>query len=172
MAEKALFITVKELKEKSIINGVLDSNKVTQFIEVAQDVHVQNYLGGVLYKKLMSLLIDGTINDAENSDYKTLWIDYVKPMSIWFTQATYLPYSMYQVGNGGVFKYRSENGDAVDKSELDFLIQKTRDTADYYARRFTDYICMNSSLFAEYTSSHQGEVYPDKDVNFTGGWYI
>ena len=54
MARKALFISVADLKKKSLIDGNVDSSKIVQYIEVAQDIHIQNYLGGKLYKKLQS----------------------------------------------------------------------------------------------------------------------
>ena len=44
MAQKALFITINDLKRKSIIDGNVDADKLIQFIEVAQDTHIQNYL--------------------------------------------------------------------------------------------------------------------------------
>ena len=39
---KALFINVNDLKRKSILSGNLDGDKIMQFIEVAQDTHMQN----------------------------------------------------------------------------------------------------------------------------------
>ena len=80
MAQKALFITINELKRKSIIDGNVDADKLIQFIEVAQDTHIQNYLGGKLYTKLQNLIINDEINDAGNSDYKSLLDTYIKPM--------------------------------------------------------------------------------------------
>lgn len=172
MATKALFITVKELKQKSIIDGSVDSNKITQFIEIAQDTHIQNYLGGKLYKKLQALIVANEIDLAENSDYKDLLVDYIKPMLIWFTQSTYIPYSIYQINNGGMYKHRSENSDSANKEEVDYIVQRTRDTAEFYTKRFLDFICMNSNLFPEYTSNQQSDMSPDRDVNYTGGWYV
>jgi hypothetical protein len=64
MAQKALFITIQDVKQKSIISGNVDPDKVVQFVEVAQDTHIQNYLGGTLYKKLQTLILNNTINDA------------------------------------------------------------------------------------------------------------
>ena len=55
MAKKALFISVADLKKKSLIDGNVDSSKIVFYIEVAQDVHIQNYLGGKLYKKIQAL---------------------------------------------------------------------------------------------------------------------
>ena len=68
MANKALFLKVSEIKKKSIISGNLDPDKIIQYIEVAQGTHIQNYLGGKLYKKIMELIVDNEIDDAGNSN--------------------------------------------------------------------------------------------------------
>ena len=78
MPSKVLFITTKDLKQRSIIGGAVDPEKIVQFIEVAQDTHIQNYLGGKLYNKMQDLISGDTINDAANSDYKKLLDDYIK----------------------------------------------------------------------------------------------
>ena len=49
---KALFITTNDLRRKSIIGGAVDADKFIQFVEVAQDIHIQNYLGTKLYEKI------------------------------------------------------------------------------------------------------------------------
>tara|TARA_R100001460_G_scaffold53757_1_gene92869 strand:- start:792 stop:1307 length:516 start_codon:yes stop_codon:yes gene_type:complete len=171
MAQKALFITINDLKRKSIIDGNVDADKLIQFIEVAQDTHIQNYLGGLLYNKIQSLIINNTIDDAGNSDYKTLLESYIKPMLVWFTQSSYLPFAMYQISNGGVFKHRSENSETISLEEMRMMLAKVTETAEFYTRRFVDYMDYNSTLFPEYTSSTNGEMYPDKDVNFNS-WVL
>ena len=138
MAQKALFITINDLKRKSIIDGNVDADKLIQFIEVAQDTHIQNYLGGLLYKKLQTLIINDTISDAANSDYKSLLDDYIKPMLVWFTQSSYLPFAMYQISNGGVFKHRSENSETISLEEMRMMLAKVTETAEFYTRRFVD----------------------------------
>ena len=79
MAQKALFVTIKDIKQKSIIGGTVDPDKIVQFVEVAQDTHIQNYLGGKLYNKMQELIIDGAIDDVANANYKLLLETYVKP---------------------------------------------------------------------------------------------
>lgn len=169
---KALFISVAELKKKSIIDGNVDSEKILQYIEISQDINIQNYLGGKLYKHMQKIIVNGTIGSSENANYKLLLDDYIKPMLIWYTQATYLPFSMFQISNGGTFKHRSENSDTVSKEEMDYLVQKAKDTAEFYTRRFMDYICNNSNLYPEYNDNDSEDMYPDKDVNYSGGWFI
>ena len=170
---KALFITANELKKKSIIDGNVDEDKVLQYIEVAQDTHIQNYLGTNLYNKINSLLIAGTMDDGGNSDYKTLWTDYIKPMCIWYSQEAYLPFSMFQIQNGGVYKHNSANGESITLEEMRMMLQEVRQNAEHYTRRFIEYIKDNDTLFSEYTStSADSDMLPDKDSNFACGWVI
>ena len=172
MAKKALFISVDELKKKSIIDGNVDSDKILQFVEVAQDTHIQNYLGTNLYNKLQNLIIDAEINDVGNIAYKELLDTYVKPMLIWYSQATYLPFSLFQVKNGGVYKHVTENAESINKDDLEYIIQRTRDNAEFYTKRYLDYICANSTLYPEYLTNANGDMYPDRDVNYSGGWKL
>jgi hypothetical protein len=168
---KALFITQTELKRKSMIGGNVDSDKFIQFIEVAQDTHIQNYLGTKLYDKLQSLITSNTINDAENSDYKTLLETYVAPMLVWYAQADYYAFAPFQVSNGGVFKHRSENSDTPSIEEVHMLVTRCKDTAEFYTRRFMDHMDFNSTLYPEYNQTSNGGMYPDKSDNFSS-WVL
>jgi hypothetical protein len=163
----ALFISRTDLVKNSIIDGNTDTDKFIQFIKIAQEIEVQNYLGTDLYNKISADIIAGTLS----GDYLNLVNDYVQPMLIWWAQVSYLPYAAYQIKNGGVFKHTSENSESVSKSEVDYLVGKARDTAEYYTRRFIDYMSFNSSTFPEYNSNSDSDVYPDKDSLFNG-WVL
>ena len=163
----ALFISRTDLVKNSIIDGNTDTDKFIQFIKIAQEIEVQNYLGTDLYNKISQDIIDGTLT----GDYLNLVNDYVQPMLIWWAQVSYLPYAAYQIKNGGVFKHTSENSESVSKSEVDYLVGKARDTAEYYTRRFIDYMSFNSSTFPEYNSNSDSDVYPDTDSLFNG-WVL
>jgi len=162
-----LFISRTDLVKNSIIDGNTDTDKFIQFIKVAQEIEIRNYLGTKLYEKLQ--------NDISGSgvtgNYQTLLNTYVQPMLIWFAQAEYIPYAAYQIKNGGVFKHTSENAETVSKSEVDYLVNKARNTAEYYTQRFLDYINNNSGLFPEYNQNQGGDVFPDSDSLFNG-WIL
>ena len=84
----------------------------------------------------------------------------------------YLPFAAYTIANKGVFKHGSENASNVEKEEVDFLIEKERDIAQYYTDRFIDYMSFNaSSKYPEYYSNSNEDVYPDKNANFEG-WVL
>lgn len=156
----ALFISRTDLIKNSILDGNVDTDKFIQFIKIAQEIHIQNYLGSKLYDKIASDIIADTLT----GDYLTLVTKYLQPMLIHYAMVDYLPFAAYQVKNGGVFKHNSENAETVNKEEVDFLVQKERDFAEYYTRRFVDYMCNNSNLFPEYNDNTNEDVYPDKNV--------
>jgi len=163
----ALFITPTDLKRNSLIDGNVDIDKFIQFIKIAQQIHIQNYLGGALYDRISDDITNGTLA----GDYLNLVSDYIKDMLIHYAMVDYLPFAAYQVANGGVFKHVSENSESVTKSEIDTLIDKHRNFAQFYTRRFVDYMCFNNTKFPEYNRNQNEDMYPDTDANFTG-WVL
>ena len=163
----ALFISRTDLVKNSILDGNVDTDKFIQFIKIAQEIHVQNYLGSKLYDKISADIIAGTLA----GDYLALVTDYLQPMLIHYAMMDYLPFAAYQIKNGGVFKHNSENSETVNKTEIDLLTQKERDFAEYYTRRFIDYICFNSNKFPEYNNNTETDIYPDKDTN-SSNWVL
>lgn len=164
---KALFITRTDLVRNTIIDGNVDTDKFIQFIKIAQEIHVRNFLGTDLYNKISSDIESASLS----GDYLTLKNDYIVPMLIHYAMVDYLPFAAYQVKNGGVFKHTSENSTSVDKAEVDYLVNKERDFAEYYTRRFIDYMSFNNSKFPEYNSNNNDDIYPDKDATFQG-WVL
>ena len=164
---KVLFIKRDDLVRNSVISGNVDSDKFLQFIEIAQEIHIQNYLGTKLYDKLRQDIID----DDLTADYATLLDDYVQPMLIHWAMVEYLPHSAYTIGNGGAYKHTAENSIAMEKDEVDFLTNKHRDIAEHYTRRFIDYMSFHNANFPEYNAATNEDVYPDKDATFNG-WQL
>ena len=163
-----LFITRTDLVKNSIIDGNVDTDKFIQFVKVAQQIEIKNYLGTALYDKIST---DIASVSGLAGNYLTLVNDYVQPMLIWYAQAEYIPYAAYSIKQGGIYKHTSENAETVSKTEVDFLVQKARNTAEYYTQRFLDYINNNSGLFPEYSQNSGGDVFPDSDATFNG-WVL
>ena len=55
---------------------------------------------------------------------------------------------------------------SVTQEEMAMLTNKVTETAEFYTRRFIDYMTYNSTLYPEYNSNTNEDMYPDKDVNF------
>ena len=163
-----LFITRTDLVKNSIIDGNVDTDKFIHFVKVAQQIEIKNYLGTALYDKIST---DIASVSGLSGNYLTLVNEYVQPMLIWYAQAEYIPYAAYSIKQGGIYKHTSENAETVSKTEVDFLVQKARNTAEYYTQRFIDYINNNSGLFPEYSQNSGGDVFPDSDATFNG-WVL
>jgi len=162
-----LFIKREDLVRNSILDGNVDTDKFIPYIKIAQEIHVRNYLGTDLYNKIAT---DISNNELEGN-YLSLLNDFIQPMLIHWAMVDYLPFAAYSIKNGGVYKHVSENAESASKAEIDFLIEKERDIAEYYTRRFIDYMSFNQTLFPEYNSNTNDDINPDTNAIFNG-WVL
>jgi hypothetical protein len=163
----ALWIKREDLVRQTALGGNVDTDKFIQFIKIAQEIHIQNYTGTKLYDKISDDIIAGTLANP----YLALVNDYLQPMLIHFAMVEYLPFAAYTIANGGVYKHTSENSTSVDKNEVDFLVEKERNIAQYYTDRFITYMSYNQATFPEYYLNNNADVFPDTDANFSS-WVL
>lgn len=164
---KALFISRDDLVRYTPISGNLDFDKVVQYIEIAQDIHIHEILGSNLYEKLQNDIITDTLS----GDYLTLVNTYIRPTLAQYAFLEFLPFSQYTINNKGVFKHTSENANALERNEINVMVEAARDTATHYAKRIVDYICAYPNSFPEYLTNNNEDIHPTKKVNF-GGWQL
>ncbi len=164
-----LFINRTDLVRNSILDGNVDTDKFIQFIKIAQEIDVQQIMGTKMYDGLTTAIPN--IDLPANARWKTVLDDYIAPMLIWYAQSNYMPFAAYQIKNGGVFKHTSENAQSVDKNEIDFLVEKARTNAEWYSRRFIDFMSFNQTTYPEYTSNVNDDLYPSNDATFNG-WVL
>jgi len=161
---KILLISTKDIKVNTFLDGNLDTNKILQFISIAQDIHLQSFLGTDLQDKLIS--------EAPNftGDYITL-MSYVKPVLIHWSLTEYLPFSNIAVSNKGAFKNSVENTETLTNEEMITLIASQKHLADYYSNRLVDYLKKNYVLFPEYLTNEDEDVKPSGDGSYTN-WVL
>jgi hypothetical protein len=164
---QALFVSRDDIVKFTAVSGNLDIDKFIQWVKVAQDTHIQGYLGTKLFNKIN----DGIVAENLTSPYTMLLNVYIKPMVIHWSMVEFLPFAAYTIANKGVFKHNSENSINVDKAEVDYLVEKERSIAEHYTRRFIDYMSFNQSQFPEYNTNSNADMFPDKQSSFSG-WYL
>mgnify|MGYP003133782922 CR=1 FL=1 len=165
---KALFVTRHDISVFTNANGNIDDDKILPFINQAQDIHIQNYLGTDLYVKIQNDITSSSLT----GDYLNLVNDYIKPMLLHWSMVEYLPYAGINIANGGIYTKNPENSTALSRNDVDKLVERTRTTAQFYTNRFIDYMQNNAqSLFPEYYSNSQEDMYPDDVADF-GGWVL
>ena len=166
MAE-ALLISRSDIVKFTSMNGSVDTDKFIQYIKIAQDTHIQNYLGTDLLEKIQADIITGSLA----GNYLTLLTKYIKPMLIHYAMMEYLHFAAFSISNKGVYKHQAENSVTATSEEINDLVSSETKIAEHYSQRFVDYICNNSSLFPEYNTNSNGDMYPSSDVNYSN-WYI
>lgn len=164
---QVLLISRDDVVKFTTMNGNVDTDKFIQYIAIAQDIHLMNYLGSDLLKKLQELIAD----DDLDGHYLTLVMDYCKKILIHYAMVEYLPFSAVTISNKGVYKHTAENSEVVSKTEIEFLIQKEKSIADNYVKLMIKYLHDNQSLFPEYDWNSDNEVNPSRQVNI-GGWFL
>ena len=166
---KALLVTRHDISVFTAANGNIDNDKLLPFINQAQDIHIQNYLGTDLYNRIKADIVANTLTNP----YLALVNDYIKPMLLHWSMVEYLPYAGVNISNGGIYTKNPENSTALTRDDVDSLIERARTTAQFYTNRFIDY--MQSGVaptsFPEYYSNSQADMYPDDIASF-GGWVM
>lgn len=164
---KAIFISREDLVRFTPISGNLDFDRVIQYVEIAQDIHIHELLGSRLYEKLQA----DVLGSALSGNYLILVNTYIKPVLSHYSFLEFLPFSQFVIGAKGVFKHTSEAANNIEKSDLNMMAEATRDTAQHYAKRLVEYIRANPNIFPEYYTNTNDDIRPNKKVDF-GGWQL
>jgi hypothetical protein len=189
---KLIFITPQEMTQTTLIGGNVDTDKYTMCILNTQIRIIEPLLGSELYEKLITdltpskyLLQDGNENVINNGNnliistlhtadlvepYRSLFFDYVKPITKYEAVADYIAISPYTLTNGGLFKNSPENVEVVTKKETDALSERYSSIAQTYVDRFEKFIELNKDNIPEYKRD-QDKVNAI-DVNVNNGWYM
>ena len=165
-----LFINRTDLVRNSILDGSINTDKFIFFVKIAQQIDIQQVIGTNMYDGLTAAIVAG-IDLPANVRWKLILDEYIVTMLIWYAQSNYIPFAAYQISNGGVFKHNSENSQTVDKNEVDFLVEKARTNAEWYSRRFIDFMSFNQTTYPEYTNNVNDDIYPSYEATFNG-WVL
>lgn len=159
---KVLLIKREDLIKFTQANGNIDSDKLMQHVAIAQDMHLQSYLGTDLLVKLQADI------QADNlsGDYLDLVTDWIKPVLIHWTAVELIPYLAITMGNGGIYRHEPESGTPLDAEEIRSLTDLERKRAVYYTDRLIDFLSHNNEKFPEYTSNTEEDVHPNKNSNY------
>jgi hypothetical protein len=165
-----LFITRNDIIKNSPLQGAIDADRLLPFVRTAQDKYMLNLLGTVLFYYLQEKIADGTLKDL-NIFYQDLMNDHIKSTLIWYACVEYIPFSGIQFKSEGAVKHRSEQSETPSKSEIDYLLNKALNSADFYATRLQNYLIAYSNQIPQYLESvgNLTQVYPDFSNQYFGG---
>lgn len=148
------------------IMGNVDPDLYKSCIVDAQRTRLEEILGEDLYAKIYNDYFDDTLT----GDYQNLYENYVVPFLVHQSAVEYLLIGAYKVGNNGIFKAVIENGQSVEKNEVDYLVQNQRNKADMYKQRMQRWLALNP--LPEYTITGEDIVPPLGNNFYFRKWYI
>lgn len=171
MANKTvLFINRNDIVRRTPLGGNIDPDRIMPFVYTAQAKWIWPTLGTVLYNKLQDDVEASTVTGV----YQTLLEGYVRDTLIHYSVVEALPFISYQITQAGVTKYMPEGTTSVSKGDVDFLLEKELQTAQFFQQRLSEYLCAYNTSYPEYnqTTGKSDMIYPNKRQNYTMGWNL
>ena len=166
----ALFITRNDIIKNTPLQGAIDADALLPFVRTAQDKYLKNLLGTVLFDFLQAEIEANTVSTL-SVYYQDLLDDHIKNTLIWYSCVEYIPFSSVQFKSNGSVKQQSEQGVAPTKAEVDYLLAKAKENAEYYALRLQNYLIAYSNDIPQYLQSvgNQTQIYPAQDNQYFHG---
>ena len=166
----ALFINRNDIIKNTPLQGAIDADALLPFVRTAQDKYLKNLLGTILFDYLQAQIIANNVDNL-SVYYQDLLDDYIKNSLMWYSCVEYIPFSSVQFKSNGSVKQQSEQGIAPSKSEIDYLLAKALNNADYYALRLQNYLIAYSNNIPQYLQSigNQTQIYPDQSNQYFSG---
>jgi hypothetical protein len=164
--ETTILLRENELTKNTLLGGNIDTDLYIPCIKDAQIIRLEEILGETLYDKICL--------DFENDDlsglYLTLHEKYIVPFLIAAAAVEYLLIGAYKVNNNGIFKAQPENSVAIDKTEVDYLVNNMRLKSEMYSDRMTRWLILNN--LPEWQPNATNVVNPLSSNLMFGRWFI
>lgn len=161
-----ILLKENELTKNTLLGGNIDIDLYIPCIADAQRIRLEEILGETLYNKIC---LDFENDDLEG-DYLTLYEGYIVPFLIAAAAVEYLLIGAYKVNNNGIFKAQPDNSVAVDKTEVDYLVNNMRLKSEMYQDRMLRWL--NKFHLPEYVSNSNNIVNPMRSNLICGKWWL
>lgn len=165
-----LIIAPEEVSKNTQLKGNIDSDRINPHILSVQDLYLGYILGNKLLAKLLDIIASGTMNDAANEKYKTLWNQYVRPFMWHMVAFKVVEFISFTVGESGVQQKAQDQGVPATGGDRASIMASYRTNAQGYQNLLVDYLCSNSQDYPEFIEYQgQGKQKPILGYdNFTG----
>ncbi len=149
---KIFFIDPVFLKQNTSLNENVDDKLCVEAIQSAQDMFILPILGNGLYKQLEFEISGGTLS----GDHLYLVTEFIQPCLAASTMLHLLPFISYQFKNKGVEKQKSDFSESASRADVEWLIEKYREKAAFYAQRTTNFLVANTDIYINYLNPQLG----------------
>lgn len=147
---KVFLISEQTIKQRTLVNDNVDGVYIAPMIEMAQDVDLTSLVGEDLVNKLCDLILDNSITDEVNKDYKVLLDKFITPYMCWLVTANIQIAINYKFTNSGVVENYDDHKQRLSYNDSTALLNQYQHYANAYATKLTDYLCDNHTKYPEY----------------------
>jgi len=168
-----LFISEVFLKDNTQVSKNVDVKYIREAILWSQDSDIQPILGSTLYDVFRTQLAIDPAGGTLGAAYKTLLDSYIQVCLKHYVVAECMPMAHYKITNKGLQIQDSEQSQPASKTNVDFLVEKETNKAEWYRQRLIDYLCENSTDFPEYETPGTGvDVIRPTRNNYSTTFYL
>ncbi len=160
----------------TVIDLNVDANLLNKYIDICQDIYIQQSIGNTLYQKIMADISTGYNPDTNptgslTGQYLTLLVDYIQRTQALWVVYEVLPFINYRLSNKSVAELNSEFSKPTDIGNVQYLRSNVKGQAEFYAQRIREFIINNQALFPEYFQ-YLGinRITPNSNNYFMGMW--
>lgn len=153
MATYTFLLSPHRLKQDSLVCDNVDEKYCTAAIKTAQDISLVELIGSKLYHKLCGIVVDKTINNAENEPYKILLDSYIIPYLVMQTTSELVMPVSYKLRNAGVTQSSDTQTQYATMEESQYLMRHYENKANFYGHRVIEWLNENSELIPEWYAS-------------------
>ena len=163
--QHTLMISATRLKKDTALGGSVDDNLIMPYILLAQDMYILPILGTDLDAKIKSEIQAGSLAGA----YKTLVETYIQPALVQFAFAELAPFMRLRfVNNAIVVMGATDQSSSATYEDIQPLMDRAKDAAEFYRQRCIDYLQNNTSSFSEYSSNTGSDLAPTTRNYYAG----
>jgi len=168
--ENQLMISVDYLKANASITQNVNSHNIEVAINKAQRIHMVDILGRKLYDKVLADIAAETLTGV----YQTLVDTYCSPSLVEWTMFYLYDFQWTRISEKGVTIDSSENSTPLSKSDIVYLKDGIRNSAELFDQKIIDYLIYsyNQGLFPEYKQNTQSNQEKPAGTTFFSGIYI
>ena len=165
MAQQVIFISEEKIKAYTAMHENVQTQDIVPNIIMAQDIYLQPMLGTKFYNALKVKIAAGTLSVDET----TLVAEYIAPYVVNWGFALSLPFIKYKIVDKGILSGTSETASQTTKEELEFLISKVENIAQFYGQRLREFLFDNPGMFQDYENPGVDGMLPDRNSPYFSG---
>ncbi len=170
-----LLVTASTIKTYGVLENNVDVKLINSTTLMIQDIQLQQILGTDLYNQICDQINASTVNtyDAVSAANITLLNDYITNFLMNAVIAEGCLTFLYRFSNKGIITANSDNQFPITEAQLDRIIAKWQNQADFYAKRLSDYLDQESATYPLYYNgnSDSSDINP-KIPKYNTGFYL